>query len=106
MMKLSRQANAEILFVLAAPIIGFFVLRISLINQLYFLDPWLYTGYGKEFKLLQQLFGWTYYSVRFPVILLNLAVPKGLDPVLGFALVRYLVFLTGGVPLYLWARHY
>ena len=60
--------------------LGFFALRISLINQDGGLDAWLYTGYGQEFKTLQELFGWTYYAVRFPVILLDLAVPKSLDP--------------------------
>ena len=100
----SRQAVAEGLFVALAPILGFFALRISLINQDGGLDAWLYTGYGQEFKTLQELFGWTYYAVRFPVILLDLAVPKSLDPVIGFAIVRYVIFLSCAIPLYLWAR--
>jgi hypothetical protein len=104
-MHLSRQTAAEILFVVIAPVVGFFALHIGLINQDQSVDPWIYTGYGQEFPLLQQLYGWPYYAVRFPVILLNFAVPKGLDPVLGFAIVRYLVFLLCGVPFYLWARY-
>ena len=100
----SRQYVTEGFFVALAPIVGFFALRISLINQDGGLDAWLYTGYGQEFKTLQELFGWTYYAVRFPVILLDLAVPKTLDPVAGFAMVRYVVFLSCSIPLYLWAR--
>lgn len=102
----SRQWVAEGFFVVLAPIAAFFALHICLINQDGSVDPWLYTGYGKAFKILQELSGWLYYNVRFPVVLLNLAVSKELDPVVGFGILRYLIVLTSGVPLYLWARHH
>lgn len=101
------QAVTETLFVACAPVAAFFMLRICLINQAQgFVDPWFYTGYGQAFKALQQFFGWTYYALRFPVILPYLAVPKDWDPVIGYAIFRYAICLLSGVPLYLWARHY
>lgn len=106
-MRLSRQTAAESLFLALAPVATFFALHICLINQgPGSVDPWFYTGYGQEFKALQQYFGWTYYVLRFPAILPYLAVPKSWDPVTGFAIFRYLIVLLSGVPLYLWARHH
>lgn len=104
--KVVYQYSVESLFIVIAPIVGFFALHIRLLTQDAAIDPWIYTGYGQEFRLLQQLYDWRYYAVRFPVVLLNFAVPKGLDPIVGFAIVRYLVFISCGVPFYLWARYH
>lgn len=94
----------EGLVVVAAPVAAYFILRICLINQDRYVDPWFYTGYGREFKLLLQIHGWNYFAARFPVILLELITSKNLDPILGYAFLRYFLVLLCGVPLYLWAR--
>ena len=96
--------GAEILFIAAAPIAAFYAFSISLINQNNTVDAWFYTGYGQELKVFIDVFGWQYYAARFPVILLIAAAERFIDPVLGFALLRYAILLACGIPLYVWAR--
>jgi hypothetical protein len=94
----------ELACLLLAPVAAVGLFKISLINQDGCLDPWLYTGYGQNFRLLQAMFGWTYYAVRFPVMFLNQVFPGSMDPVAGYVLLRYLLLLGCGAPLYLWSR--
>jgi hypothetical protein len=102
----SRVAPLEIAFFLLTPVFAVFLFDISLINQDNYVDPWFYTGYGRIFPLMHALFGWTYYSARFPVIILNGAFLKFPDPIVGYIALRYLLLLLCGIPLYLWARHF
>src|SRR5439155_18563052 len=88
-------------FLLLSPVAAWAILQINLINQAGYLDPWLYTGYGQVFEQLVQTYGWRYYALRFPVIFLNSLCCAGDAPVVGYALLRYGLFLVAGVPLYL-----
>jgi hypothetical protein len=101
----SRVTPLEIAFFLLTPVFAVFLFDISLINQDGAIDPWLYVGYGRNFPLLHALYGWTYYSARFPVMILNGAFLKFPDPIVGYIALRYLLLLLCGIPLYLWARH-
>ena len=93
----------EALVIAIAPVATWGVLRFSLINQDGYIDPWIYTGYGQIFRSMHENFGWPYYAVRFSVIALNEAASL-VSPDLGYAILRYLLVLMCGVPLYLWAR--
>lgn len=93
----------EALVIAIVPVATWGVLRFSLINQEGYIDPWFYTGYGQIFQSMHENFGWPYYAVRFSVIALNEAA--SLVPVdVGYAILRYVLVLLCGVPLYLWAR--
>ena len=48
-------------------------------------------GLRRQFILFQKLFGWLYYSVRFPVIFLNEAFSH-LGPLAGYAALRYALY--------------
>ncbi len=95
---------AEWLLILLAPAAAWLFFGIVLINQDGHVDPWLYLGYGRAFSILQATFGWTYYAVRFPVMMLNGWFVGADHPLLGYAALRYLLLLTCGIPLYFWAR--
>jgi hypothetical protein len=98
------QVLAEFAFVLLAPAAAVLMFDISLVNQDRYVDPWLYTGYGQNFDVLHALYGWPYYAVRFPVIMLIAAFERPLDPIVGYALLRYVLILLSGGLLYLWSR--
>jgi hypothetical protein len=102
----SRVTPLEIAFFLLTPVFAVFLFDISLINQDNYVDPWFYTGYGRIFPSMHALFGWTYYSARFPVMILNGAFLKFPDPIVGYIALRYLLLLLCGIPLYLWARRF
>ena len=95
---------AEWLLILLAPLAAWLFFGIVLINQDGLVDPWLYLGYGRAFTILQAAFGWSYYAVRFPVMILNGWFVGADHPLIGFAALRYLLLLTCGIPLYFWAR--
>ena len=94
----------EWLLLLMAPPAAWLVLGIVLINQDRQIDAWFYLGYGRAFHALHDLFGWPYYSVRFPVVALNGVFLSGAHPLIGYAVLRYLLLLACGVPLYIWAN--
>src|SRR5215510_6731412 len=98
-----RSLIYEALFLSLAPLVTWIVVGIVLINQDNFIDPWYYTGYGRIFPVLHALFDWPYYATRFPVIGLNEAASL-LPPVIGYGVLRYLLLLLCGLPLYVWAR--
>jgi hypothetical protein len=94
----------EVLVLALAPVAAWLLFGIVLIKQEGDVDPWFYVGYGRIFPVLQEVFGWPYYAVRFPVVMVNHAF-MSMEPAVGNALLRYALFLTCGVPLYVWARH-
>ena len=53
--------------VLLAPLVGVLVVRAPLMNNLAYRDPWFYSGYAWTLAHHVEIFGWFYYSVRFPV---------------------------------------
>ena len=103
--QLTRGATvSEWLLILLAPVAAWAVFGIVLINQDGYVDPWLYLGYGRAFNVLHAMFDWTYYGVRFPVVMLNEFFVGGDHPVAGYVALRYLLLLACGIPVYLWAR--
>jgi hypothetical protein len=92
--------------VLLAPLVGVLLLEAPLINQLTFLDPWLYSGYGWTLSHHVAIFGWPYYADRFTVIL-PIAVSTGLlGPVPAYLILRYLLMAGCGALLYKAVRRF
>jgi hypothetical protein len=98
------RVSSLIAFILLAPVAAVALFDINLINRDGTVDPWIYTGYGQNFRLLHTVFGWTYYSARFPVMFLNSVFPGSIGAVAGYILLRYVILLACGVPLFLWSR--
>src|ERR1700678_2455342 len=97
----------EPLFLLLLPPMAWILLKISLLNQAGFLDPYYYTGYIHNSQDLLTRYGLTYYSVRFGLILPAKAFAWAFGPVPGYLAFRYVLALLAGVPLYvLIKRHY
>lgn len=92
---------AEVLYVLLLPPLLFFVYRVSPVNQIGFLDPWLYTGYANNFADLFARYGLTYYSVRFGLIVPLHLLSILFGPVPGYFVFCYLMYLLAGVPVYI-----
>jgi hypothetical protein len=92
--------------VLLAPVLGIALLRAALINQLTFLDPWLYSGYGWTLAHHIAIFGWPYYVDRFTVVL-PIAVSTGLlGPVPAYLILHYLLMAGCGALLYKAVRRF
>jgi hypothetical protein len=83
-----------------APLAAVPLSGVCLINQDGAVDPWLYTGYGRMLKSLVGIGGWTYYSLRFPVIsLISLFSTVFREP-LDFVLLRHATYLIVAFVLY------
>jgi hypothetical protein len=95
---------AEAAYVAFLPAVLFLAYRVSPINQLGLLDPWIYTGLVNNFADLVDRYGLTYYAVRFGLILPHLVLAETLGPVAGYMASCYLLYLIAGVPLYLLFR--
>jgi hypothetical protein len=90
----------DLIFLLLLPVIAVPLFGICLVNQDSYLDPWLYTGYGRMLGLLVDIGGWTYYSVRFPVIGMISLFSSVFSEPLGYILLRYFVYGIVAIPLY------
>ena len=103
----ARTLALEGLYLVGLPIVAVFVLGMSVIDQHGFVDPEFYTGYGQSFETMWEMFGLTYYAARFPIMFVN-TTSQWLWPGLGgYSLLRLLVLLLCGIPLYALARrHY
>jgi hypothetical protein len=92
--------------VLLAPVLGIVLLRAPLLEQLGYLDPWLYSGYGWTLAHHVEIFGWPYYVDRFTVVL-PIAVSTGLlSPVPAYFVLHYVLMAGCGAALYLAVRRY
>ncbi len=90
----------EIGALLLLPLLAFMAMRFVPINQNYFLDPYLYTGYVHNFSDLLARYGLTYYSVRFGMIVPAQGFTYLLGPEGGYFTLRYVLALIAGIPLY------
>lgn len=98
---------AEAAYLAFLPVALFLAYRVSPINQLGLVDPWMYTGFVHNFTDLVDRYGLTYYAVRFGLILPHLVLAKALGPVAGYLAFCYVLYLLAGVPLYLlFRKHY
>ena len=94
----------EVALLLLLPVALFFAYRVSPINQVGFLDPWVYWGYIHNFEDLYARYGLTYYSVRFGLIFPSWLLQAVLGPIPGYYAFCYAMYLVAGVPLYLLVR--
>src|SRR5262249_1120804 len=93
-------SQTDLTFLLLAPFAAVPLFGICLLNQDNFVDPWLYTAYGRMLKEMVATSGWTYYSVRFPVVgSISLFSSIFAEP-LGYVLLRYFVYVASALPLY------
>jgi hypothetical protein len=75
-------------------------------NQTGMIDPYVYTGYIHNFKDLFDRYGLTYYAVRFGLILPGRALVALFGAEDGYLVLRYLLALVAGIPLYAVVRRY
>lgn len=92
--------------VLLSPLVGVLVLRAPLMNNLTYRDPWFYAGYGWTLEHHIEIFGWFYYSVRFPVTLPIRWFTDLFGPVTGAVLLRYVILTATGAVLYACVRRF
>ena len=87
--------------ILGLPIILFFVYPIAPTYQsIGGLDAFIYTGYINNFSDLLSRYGFTYYSVRFGLILPGFVLTKLFGSVAGFYVLRYLFTVGAGLMLF------
>jgi hypothetical protein len=96
--------EAALLFL--APILAFWSMDFVYIYQNYMIDPYVYTGYIHNFKDLFDRYGLTYYSVRFGLILPGRALVALFGAEDGYLVLRYLLTLVAGIPLYTVVKRY
>jgi len=92
--------------VLVAPLVGVLVVRAPLMNNLAYRDPWFYSGYAWTLAHHVEIFGWFYYSVRFPVILPIRWMTDLFGPVTGYIVLRYLILVGTGAVLFACFRRF
>lgn len=95
---------AETTYVALLPVALFVAYRASPVNQLGFLDPWMYSGLIHNFADLVDRYGLTYFSVRFGLLVPHLVFAEMLGPVPGYLATCYLLGLVAGIPLYVLFR--
>jgi hypothetical protein len=89
-----------------APVIVVLVLRLPLINQLNYADAWFYSAYAWAPKHQFAVFGWNYFSVRFPAVLAIGVFQRAFGTGDGYVLLRYALTLGCGVAVYLCVRRF
>jgi hypothetical protein len=88
------------------PILTVIALRLPLINQLNYADPWFYSAFAWVPKHQFAVFGWNYFSVRFPAILAIGVFERVFGAGDGYLLLRYLLAVASGLSLYLCVRRF
>ena len=89
-----------------APLIGVALLRAPVLNQLGYVDASFYSGYGWGLDHHLKIFGFTYYGVRFPPILLIAGSSALFGPVPGYLILRWLIMAGACWSLYRCTRLY
>jgi hypothetical protein len=88
------------IFILFAPIAAVPLFGICLINQDRYLDPWFYTAYARMLKPMIDVNGWTYFSIRFPVIGMISLFSHLFGDLTGYIVLRYVIFVLVAISLY------
>jgi hypothetical protein len=88
------------------PVLVLLALRLPLINQLDYADAWFYSAYAWAPRHHFGLFGWNYFSVRFPTILSIGTFERALGTHEGYVVLRYLLAVGSGAALYLGVRRF
>jgi hypothetical protein len=89
-----------------APVLVVLILRLPLINQLNYADAWFYTSYAWVPKHDFAIFGWNYFSVRFPPILTIGAFQRVFGAGDGYVILRYLLAVTCSSSVYLCVKRF
>jgi len=97
-------ASAEVLFLFLFPAVAYLLFRPSPINQAGSIDPYVYTGYIHNIEDLLARYHLPYYSVRFGLILPARLFGLAFGFENGYLILRYLLALVAGIPLYLVAK--
>jgi hypothetical protein len=87
-----------------APAVVAAMLRLPLINQLDWADAWFYSAYAWVPRHHFDVYGWNYFSVRFPAILSIGIFERAFGTYGGYVLLRYVLAVAAGVAVYLGAR--
>src|SRR5262245_15811546 len=93
-------SQTDLMLLLLAPLAAVPLFGICLLNQDSYVDPWFYTAYGRMLKEMVATSGWTYYSVRFPVVGSILLFSSIFAEPLGYVLLRYVIYIVAALPLY------
>ena len=88
------------------PLLAVVVLRLPLLNQLDWADAWFYSAYAWVPKHHFGVFGWNYFSVRFPAILSIGVFERVFGTDAGYLVLRYLLAVGTGTALYLCVRRF
>ena len=88
------------------PVLVVSVLRLPLINQLNYADPWFYSAFAWAPKHQFAVFGWNYFAVRFPAILPIGVFERLFGVHFGYVLLRYVLAVLCGTALYGCARRF
>jgi hypothetical protein len=107
--ELSRNTHstyAVTVVIALAPVFLVVALRIPLINQLNYADAWFYSGYAWVPKHHFAVFGWNYFSVRFPAILGIGVFERAFGAGDGYVLLRYLLAIMCGASIYVCVRRF
>jgi hypothetical protein len=88
------------------PALCVLALRLPLVNQLDYADAWFYSGYAWVPKHHFAVFGWTYFSVRFPAILSIGLFERAFGTHAGYVLLRYLLAVGSGAAVYFCVRRF
>lgn len=102
----SRSTYAVVVTLAVAPILVVLALRLPLINQLNYADAWFYTAYAWVPKHQFEIFGWNYFSVRFPPILAIGLFKRAFGASAGYVLLRYVLAVACGGSMYLCVRRF
>ena len=89
-----------------APLLAFWAMDFVSFYQNHMIDPYVYTGYIHNFKDLVDRYGLTYYAVRFGFILPARALVALFGAEAGYLVLRYLLTLVAGLPLYTVVKRY
>jgi hypothetical protein len=97
---------AVIASILAVPPLLVLVLRLPLINQLDYADAWFYSAYAWAPKHHLGVYGWTYFSVRFPAIMSIGVFERAFGTHDGYVFLRYVLAVCSGGAVYLVVRRF
>ena len=89
-----------------SPILIAVVLRLPIINQLNYADAWFYSAYAWAPKHHFAVFGWNYFSVRFPAILVIGVFERVFGAGDGYVLLRWALAVACGASVYVCVRRF
>ncbi len=96
----------EIVGLLGLPLVLYVLLEVEPFFLQNGIDPFIYVGYIENQADLIDRFGYTYFSVRFGLILPARLATSLFGPVLGHFMLRYALALVAAVPVFLLGRRH